>query len=210
VAQLLDLNRGRLWLKLRITTPDPVRDDVITRIVYSQKPGGLKNCRKPVIATINGLIRELIDRSGWMYPRFTHDRGRQHDQTHLLLGWTPNTSGNRPIRGGQLHSAGAGRGPGPGSGEHVHLYTFPSVASYVGGDIVSGSWARASYQRKPLTLYIDIGTNGEIVIGNSTDGSPRLFRRPGFRGRGIKHGMRATTGRWKISASTRSLMSLCS
>jgi len=80
-------------------------------------------------------------------------------------------------------------------GEHVHLYTFPQVASYVGGDIVSGVLGSGFYQRKPLTLYIDIGTNGEIVIGNAEwMVTAACSAGPAFEGGGIKHGMRATPG----------------
>jgi uncharacterized 2Fe-2S/4Fe-4S cluster protein (DUF4445 family) len=51
------------------------------------------------------------------------------------------------------------------------------------------------YQRKTLTLYIDIGTNGEIVIGNSDwMVTAACSAGPAFEGGGIKHGMRATTG----------------
>ena len=56
---------------------------------------------------------------------------------------------------------------GIGVGEHVYLYALPSVASYVGADIVAGVVGAGVHQRKKLTLYVDIGTNGEIVVGNS-------------------------------------------
>ena len=116
--------------------------------------------------------------------------------THLLLGldpkyirespYTPVANYIPPVRAVEL---------GLEVGEHVHLYTFPSVASYVGGDIVSGVLGSGIYQRKPLTLYIDIGTNGEIVIGNSEwMVTAACSAGPAFEGGGIKHGMRATTG----------------
>jgi uncharacterized 2Fe-2S/4Fe-4S cluster protein (DUF4445 family) len=77
----------------------------------------------------------------------------------------------------------------------VHLYTFPSVASYVGGDIVSGVVGSGFFQRKDLTLYIDVGTNGEIVVGNSEwMVTASCSAGPAFEGGGLKHGMRATTG----------------
>jgi uncharacterized 2Fe-2S/4Fe-4S cluster protein (DUF4445 family) len=78
---------------------------------------------------------------------------------------------------------------------HVHLYSFPQVSSYVGGDIVSGILGSGIYQRKPVTLYIDIGTNGEIVVGNSEwMVTAACSAGPAFEGGGIKHGMRATLG----------------
>jgi uncharacterized 2Fe-2S/4Fe-4S cluster protein (DUF4445 family) len=65
----------------------------------------------------------------------------------------------------------------------------------VGGDIVAGILGSGVYQRKPLTLYIDIGTNGEIVIGNSEwMVTAACSAGPAFEGGGIKHGMRATRG----------------
>jgi uncharacterized 2Fe-2S/4Fe-4S cluster protein (DUF4445 family) len=77
----------------------------------------------------------------------------------------------------------------------VHLYTFPSVSSYVGGDIVAGIVGSGVFETEKITLYIDIGTNGEVVIGNkewliATSCSAG----PAFEGGGIKHGMRATDG----------------
>jgi len=79
--------------------------------------------------------------------------------------------------------------------KHVYLFTFPSVASYVGGDIVSGVVGVGLHQRKTLTLYMDIGTNGEVVVGNSDwMVTASCSAGPAFEGGGIKHGMIATSG----------------
>jgi uncharacterized 2Fe-2S/4Fe-4S cluster protein (DUF4445 family) len=79
--------------------------------------------------------------------------------------------------------------------EHVYVYTFPSVASYVGGDIVSGVLGSGMYQRAELTLYIDIGTNGEIVVGNQDWlMTASCSAGPAFEGGGLCCGMRAMTG----------------
>ncbi|MBA7684127.1 hypothetical protein ES703_92517 [subsurface metagenome] len=80
-------------------------------------------------------------------------------------------------------------------GKHVYLFTFPSVAGYVGGDIVSGIVGAGVHQRKKVTLYMDIGTNGEIVIGNSDwMVTAACSAGPAFEGGGIKHGMIAASG----------------
>jgi uncharacterized 2Fe-2S/4Fe-4S cluster protein (DUF4445 family) len=77
----------------------------------------------------------------------------------------------------------------------VYLYTFPLVARYVGGDIVSGVLSSGMYQRKELTLYIDIGTNGEIVVGNADWlMTASCSAGPAFEGGGLRCGMRATAG----------------
>ncbi len=80
-------------------------------------------------------------------------------------------------------------------GDHVYLFTFPLVASYVGGDIISGVVAAGIHQTKKLTFYMDIGTNGEIVVGNSDwMVTAACSAGPAFEGGGIKHGMIATNG----------------
>jgi uncharacterized 2Fe-2S/4Fe-4S cluster protein (DUF4445 family) len=197
-GQLLDLNK-RQTLAEASDYNSQIRygDDVISRIVYSQRPGGLKQLQESVVGTINGIIRELADKSGVNLARVSHMTAAGNTiMTHLLLGldpkylrespYTPVANFIPPVRASNL---------GIGVGEHVHLYTFPSVASYVGGDIVSGVLGSGIYQRKPLTLYIDIGTNGEIVIGNSEWlVTAACSAGPAFEGGGIKHGMRATSG----------------
>ena len=80
-------------------------------------------------------------------------------------------------------------------GSQAYLFTFPAVASYVGGDIVSGVVGAGVHQRKTLTFFMDIGTNGEIVIGNSDwMVTASCSAGPAFEGGGIKHGIVATEG----------------
>jgi uncharacterized 2Fe-2S/4Fe-4S cluster protein (DUF4445 family) len=75
------------------------------------------------------------------------------------------------------------------------LYTLPAVGAYVGSDIVAGVLATRLYEAPSLSLLIDIGTNGEVVLGSrewmvcasSSAG-------PAFEGSGVKHGMRAAPG----------------
>ncbi|HID29710.1 MAG TPA: DUF4445 domain-containing protein, partial [Desulfobacterales bacterium] len=77
----------------------------------------------------------------------------------------------------------------------VQVYSFPSVASYVGGDIVSGILGSGVFQKDELTLYMDIGTNGEIVLGNREWlVCAACSMGPAFEGGGIRHGMRADQG----------------
>jgi uncharacterized 2Fe-2S/4Fe-4S cluster protein (DUF4445 family) len=197
-GQLLDLNKRQTLAEASDYNPQ-IRygDDVISRIVHSQRPGGLKQLQESVVGTINGIIRELAAQSRVNLSRVSHMTAAGNTiMTHLLLGldpkyirefpYTPVANFIPPVRASHL---------GIEVGEHVHLYTFPSVASYVGGDIVSGVLGSGIYQRKPLTLYIDIGTNGEIVVGNSEWlVTAACSAGPAFEGGGIKHGMRATSG----------------
>jgi uncharacterized 2Fe-2S/4Fe-4S cluster protein (DUF4445 family) len=80
-------------------------------------------------------------------------------------------------------------------GEHVTALVYPAVSSYVGGDIVAGVMGSAIYLSEQLTLYLDVGTNAEIVIGNKDWlACAACSAGPAFEGGGLKFGMRAAKG----------------
>ncbi len=172
-------------------------EDVITRIVHSQKPGGLRKLQEVVVSTINGIINELLKMSQIDRSLVSHlVVAGNTTMTQLLLGldpkyiredpYVPTANFLPPVRAVHL---------GIDIGDHVHLYIFPMVASYVGGDIVAGILGSGIFQREALTLYMDIGTNGEIVLGNKDWlASDSCSAGPAFEGAGIKFGMRATRG----------------
>ncbi len=172
-------------------------EDVITRIVYSQRPGGLKKLQEVVVSTINKIIQELLDMSKIEQSLISHlVIAGNTTMTQLLLGldpkyireapYVPTANFIPPVRAVHL---------GIHIGDHVHVYIFPMVASYVGGDIVAGILGSGVFQRETLTLYMDIGTNGEIVLGNKDWlASVSCSAGPAFEGAGIKFGMRATRG----------------
>ncbi len=79
--------------------------------------------------------------------------------------------------------------------DYTYLYCFPCVASYIGGDITAGIIAAGIAEREQLSLFIDIGTNGEIVLGNKEWLiACSCSAGPAFEGGGVKHGMQATLG----------------
>jgi uncharacterized 2Fe-2S/4Fe-4S cluster protein (DUF4445 family) len=172
-------------------------EDVITRIVYSQRPGGLKKLQEVVVSTINKIIQELLQMSKIDQSLISHlVIAGNTTMTQLLLGldpkyiretpYVPTANFIPPVRAIHL---------GINIGDHVHVYIFPMVASYVGGDIVAGILGSGIFQRETLTLYMDIGTNGEIVLGNKDWlASASCSAGPAFEGAGIKFGMRATRG----------------
>ncbi|MCX5912611.1 MAG: ASKHA domain-containing protein [Deltaproteobacteria bacterium] len=197
-GQLLDLNQRKVLAEASAYNGQVLHgDDVITRIVYSQKPGGLKKLQEVAVATMNLLIGELMTQARVRPEQITHMAAAGNTvMTHLLLGldpkyirespYTPVASLVPPIQAREL---------GLEVADHVSLYTFPQVASYVGGDIVAGVLGSGIYKQKPLTLYIDIGTNGEIVVGNCDwMVTAACSAGPAFEGGGIKHGLRAAPG----------------
>jgi uncharacterized 2Fe-2S/4Fe-4S cluster protein (DUF4445 family) len=197
-GQLLDLNRGKVRAEgLDYNGQISYGEDVISRIAYCQKPGGLKKLQQAIVATINGIIAELKAQSRVDIKYVGHIiLAGNTTMTQILLGldpkyirlapYTPVANFFPPVRANSL---------GIKVGKQVYLFAFPSVASYVGGDIVSGIVGSGVYQRKKLTFYMDIGTNGEIVIGNSDwMVTASCSAGPAFEGGGVKHGMIATNG----------------
>jgi uncharacterized 2Fe-2S/4Fe-4S cluster protein (DUF4445 family) len=172
-------------------------EDVITRIIYSQRPGGLKTLQEVVVSTLNKILQELLDMSGIDRSLISHMViAGNTTMTQLLLGldpkyireapYVPTANFIPPVRAVHL---------GIHLADHVHTYIFPMVASYVGGDIVAGILGSGIFQRETLTLYMDIGTNGEIVLGNKDWlASVSCSAGPAFEGAGIKFGMRAARG----------------
>jgi len=197
-GQLIDLH-GRKTLAEASAYNPQIRfgDDVITRIVYSQKPGGLATLQQVVVEGLNNIVHELVEKAGVEKAHISHVTAAGNTvMTHLLVGldpkyireapYVPVANFIPPVRAVRV---------GLDVPDHVYLYTFPSVASYVGGDIVSGVLSSGLYQRKELTLYIDIGTNGEIVVGNADWlMTASCSAGPAFEGGGLKCGMRATAG----------------
>jgi uncharacterized 2Fe-2S/4Fe-4S cluster protein (DUF4445 family) len=75
------------------------------------------------------------------------------------------------------------------------VYVVPGVAAYVGGDITAGVLSSCLFKTDKLTLFLDVGTNGEIVLGNSDWMiTSACSAGPAFEGAGVRHGMRAING----------------
>jgi len=78
---------------------------------------------------------------------------------------------------------------------HASVFNVPAVAAYVGGDITSGVISSCIFKSEKLTLFLDVGTNGEIVMGGADWMTTcACSAGPAFEGAGMKHGMRAGNG----------------
>ncbi|MBA4422461.1 MAG: hypothetical protein C0390_05080 [Syntrophus sp. (in: bacteria)] len=197
-GELLDLNEGKVLSRgVEYNGQRIYGDDVISRIAYCTKPDGMAKLQQAVVATLNEVIAEMADRANVPAGEVsTVTIAGNTTMIQLLLAidpkylrlapYVPAASLLPPLPAHQL---------GINVPEHVYLYTIPSVASYIGGDIVSGLVGTGIYQRQETVLYIDIGTNGETVVGNSDwMVSASCSAGPAFEGGGISCGMLATDG----------------
>ncbi len=195
---LLDLNTGKVLAESSVYNSQIGHgEDVISRIIYAQRPGGLKSLQEKVVGSINKIIAALCDKQGIAARDITYIMAAGNTiMSHLLLGLNPKFIREHPYVP-TCNQMPLTRAAALGIDAHpsVRLFLYPSVASYVGGDITSGVHACQMYKSPDLTLFIDIGTNGEIVIGNSDWMiCAACSAGPAFEGGGIKYGMRASAG----------------
>ena len=172
-------------------------EDVISRIMYAEKEGGLERLRMVVVETINKVIDKLNKRSHVDPEDISSITiAGNTTMTQLFLGVNPRYIRRAPyVPASTLYPPLNARSLGLNLAPHVMALVYPQVSSYVGGDIVAGVMGSGMYRSEKLTLYIDIGTNAEIVIGNKDWlACTACSAGPAFEGGGVKLGMRASKG----------------
>jgi len=198
VVYLVDFNDGRV-----IDTASAYNaqiscgEDVISRIIYSQRGDGLAHLQRLVIGTINDLLAEMAGRNKIRLTEINEVTvAGNTTMTHLFLGLDPKYIREEPYiptvsTPPRVSAAELGLRVNP----QASIYCMPSVGSYVGGDITSGVLSSGLFITDKLTLFIDIGTNGEMVLGNKDWLlACACSAGPAFEGGGVRHGMRATAG----------------
>jgi len=174
--------------------------DVISRINYAKKH--LPELRSRILKTINELTDKACNDAGVESSKILcASLAGNTTMIHLLLGIVPEYIRLSPytpaVFNPQVYTASQ---VGIETCENAPVLIVPAVGSYVGGDITAGllctNIAQASHQSdNKLILFIDIGTNGEIVLGNNDFiFACACSAGPAFEGGGIKNGVRAQTG----------------
>jgi len=172
-------------------------EDVISRIVFAEKPGGLEKISTVVLKTINKILRRIVKESG-VDPEdiATITLAGNTTMTQLMLAVNPRSIRRAPyVPAATLYPPIKAADLGMDLVGHVTALVYPAVSSYVGGDIVAGVMGSGIYRSEALTLYLDVGTNAEIVIGNKEWlACAACSAGPAFEGGGLKFGMRAAKG----------------
>ena len=172
-------------------------EDVISRIIYAGKNGGAKEMRELVLATINDLtkracLREKADQQEIVRAIISGNS----IMMHLLLGIPAESIRRSPFVVPVNHIPILnGREAGLDIHPEATVDCLPGVASYVGADISAGVLSSGMDDSETVSLFMDIGTNGEIALG-SHDWlvTCACSAGPAFEGAGVQHGMRATRG----------------
>ena len=197
-AQLVDLADGKVLGRASSLNEQIARgDDLLTRIAWADREGGLADLSRRAARSIGNLAKRLATTAG----------GEPADicaavvagntvMTQLLLGLDPAAVSREPY----LPAANA---PEPVAAADLELGLFPrapvwclpNVGSFVGGDVLAGVLSSGMHRETAVSLFVDVGTNGELVLG----GADWLVAAagaagPAFEGGVVKHGMRAAPG----------------
>jgi uncharacterized 2Fe-2S/4Fe-4S cluster protein (DUF4445 family) len=172
-------------------------EDVISRIIFSSKNGGQEELQNRVLDTINQLIAQVSKRSHAKPQDIVKATvAGNSTMTHLFLGIPASsirlspfiTAVNQP----PLITAGT---IGLAINPEATIDCLPGVASYVGADITAGVLACRMDETEKLSLFLDVGTNGETVLGSREWlVTCACSAGPAFEGAGVLNGMRATKG----------------
>ena len=198
VASIVDLVNGREVVSLSALNPQSVHaQDVLSRIRFSADGNGLEVMYAAIAGEVDRLIQEGARQAG-VNPAAIYEVVYSGNtcMLHLATGTDPASLGSYPfipvIRGGSHLSAAAHRLGIAGQGL---IYLPPVISAYVGADISAGIMAAELATLSGTTLFIDIGTNGEMAL--AVDGSiaaSSTAAGPAFEGMNISCGMRAAVG----------------
>jgi uncharacterized 2Fe-2S/4Fe-4S cluster protein (DUF4445 family) len=198
VTALMDINTGKEIDSIPALNPQSIyAQDVLSRIKFASEEKGLQTLYSEFIQEVNGMIDEIAERSGVNHGNIYEVIFSGNTcMLHLATNVNPTSLGKYPyiskITGGN-HIAAA---------EHrLHVAEFgvvylpPVISAYVGADITSGILASNLSELKGITLFVDIGTNGEMVIGfDGNLSATSTAAGPAFEGMNITFGMRAGKG----------------
>jgi len=197
VGALFDLTTGKLLARASSLNPQiTCGEELITRIAVARTPAGRKKLRAAAVEGINTVLSHLAQEAG------TGTRGitdlclaGNTVMVYLLAGMDPSPleQVGSPISRSPVVLNAGGLGLAASAGAHV--YCLPNVSRFVGGDAVGDVVVSRMHCSGDCSLMIDLGTNGELVFGNSEWlVSASCASGPAFEGAGITSGMRAMRG----------------
>lgn len=168
-ARLVDLESGRIQDEISVLNPQvKIGPDILTRIHYAGREGGLAELRDLVVECLNRVIRSFAEKHSFSLEEIAAMTiAGNTTMVHLFLGLDPYWICREPyipvvnspplLRAAEI-------------GIRIHpeapVFVFPNVGSYFGGDLLAGILVSGMAKREELSILVDIGTNAEIVLGN--------------------------------------------
>lgn len=171
-------------------------EELLTRIAGAKRPGGSARLRQAATESINAVISRLVTQAGIGSESILDICIAGNTVMHyLLLGYDPSVleiaNADIPRTPSVVKAAALGLKAHPGA----YIWCLPDVSRFIGGDAVGDTLASGMYTSHDLSLVIDLGTNGEVVIGTAEwMASVSCASGPAFEGAGITSGLRAMKG----------------
>jgi uncharacterized 2Fe-2S/4Fe-4S cluster protein (DUF4445 family) len=198
---LIDLITGKVYSQVSEYNGQIARgEDVISRVVYAKKAGGQEELRHLILETIHKLLEIACKRiRGFIVTPEDIVKvtvAGNSIMLHLFLGIPAENIRLSPfITAVNNFPTFTDKEVEIGINHNGSIYCLPCVASYVGADITAGVYAAGLENSEEISLFMDVGTNGEIVLGSK--GwlvACACSAGPAFEGAGVVDGMRATKG----------------
>jgi uncharacterized 2Fe-2S/4Fe-4S cluster protein (DUF4445 family) len=199
VGTLMNLRTGMAAsVQSTLNGQAPFGADVISRISHGMNgPDAIVELRDAVVATMNAILDELYSETG-VTPAQTYEAVVVGNVTmlHLLLGVDPSPLSMSPFTPAFMDQLSVeSRDVGLNIHPQGYVQTLPALGAYVGADIVAGVLATGIVREDKLRVFVDVGTNGEIVLGSAQRAlATAAPAGPAFEGSQIRCGMRATSG----------------
>lgn len=197
VVTVVDLLTGdRLGSASALNPQHPLGHDVMSRIGFAAGDG-VAGLRELIVGTVESLIDEAAEKAGRPSSEIREIAlAGNTTMIHFLLGIDPAPLGTAPY-GPAFVSAVQGPAGGMGLTGHsdASAYVLPASSAFIGGDVVAGLLATGLAERQEPALFIDLGTNGEIVLRSASGlTAASTAAGPALEGASIVCGMRAAEG----------------
>jgi uncharacterized 2Fe-2S/4Fe-4S cluster protein (DUF4445 family) len=199
VGTLMNLRTGMAASVLStLNGQAPFGADVISRISHGMNgPDSIRELQSAVVSTMNGILASLYSETG-VSPDRTYEAVAVGNATmlHLLFGIDPGPLAVMPFTPAFMEPLSVlASDVGLGIHPRGYIQTLPALGAYVGADIVAGVLATGIVREDKMRVFVDVGTNGEIVLGNGQRAlATAAPAGPAFEGSQIRCGMRATDG----------------
>lgn len=170
VFRLIDLASGESLNESSFDNPQiAIGPDILTRIHYSDQAGGLDHIHRLIIDSFNREIRSIAEKAS-LSPNdiLLMTVAGNTTMTHLFLGLSPYYIIREPYipvinRPGLHRASELGLDVNP----EARVFIFPNIGSYFGGDLIAGIIYSGLNKKPELSILVDVGTNAEVVLGNS-------------------------------------------
>ena len=171
-------------------------EELVTRISFARNEEGLDKLQRIVVESMNDVISRMAEEAGISPDDITDVcAGGNTVMNHLFAGISPSYLEIANVEVDRDPIIRKAKQLGLDTNPEAYVYCVPNVSRFLGGDAIGDVLASGMHKREEIGLVVDLGTNGEIVFGNSSWlFSSSCASGPAFEGEGVRHGMRGARG----------------